>query len=98
MANSDLSRLINSDEVQSKVNAPKEGTKPAVLKCNPMKSTSAMEALNPFAIEAKKKNAAAQKANEAAKAKSKKKTIKKKVSKSVKEGKTKYYESMIAKS
>ena len=30
MANADLSRLINSDEVQSKVNAPKEGQAPAV--------------------------------------------------------------------
>merc|ERR1719460_1483243 len=38
MANSDLSRLINSDEVQSVVNAPKQGTKPKVLKCNPFKN------------------------------------------------------------
>merc|ERR1719409_1790077 len=33
MTNADLSRLINSDEVQSKINAPKEGTAKAVLKC-----------------------------------------------------------------
>merc|ERR1719163_1346745 len=32
MTNSDLSRVINSDEVQSKINAPKEGTAPAVPK------------------------------------------------------------------
>merc|ERR1712070_878779 len=45
MTNSDLSRLINSDEVQSVVNAPKAGTKPAVLKRNPLKSKDAMEEL-----------------------------------------------------
>ncbi|KAL1496622.1 hypothetical protein AB1Y20_014226 [Prymnesium parvum] len=93
MANSDLSRLINSDEIQSKVNTPKEGTKPAVLKSNPLKSTVAMAALNPFAVEAKKKYAEAQK--KAEQAKKTKKTIKK--SKAVKEGKVTYYKSMISK-
>jgi len=90
MANSDLSRLINSDEVQSKVNAPKVGTKPAVLKSNPMKSASAMAVLNPYAAEAKKANKAAQEKAEKAK-----KTIKK-VPKEVKALKSKYYKSMIA--
>jgi len=55
MTNSDLSRLINSDEVQSKVNAPKEGTAPAVLKRNPLKVASVMEELNPAAPAAKKR-------------------------------------------
>merc|ERR1712087_878691 len=55
MTNSDLSRLINSDEIQSKVNAPKEGTKPAVLKRNPLKVPSVMEELNPAAAVAKKR-------------------------------------------
>merc|ERR1712060_254574 len=91
MANPDLSRLINSDEVQSKINAPKEGTKPAVLKANPLKSEAAMEVLNPYAVAAKKKNAAAQAAAEKAK------TIKKKPSKAVKEGKVSFYKSMVAK-
>merc|ERR1711988_1310454 len=94
MGNSDLSRLINSDEVQSKINALKEGTAPAVLKSNPLKSATAMAALNPYHAEAKKKNAAAQAAAE--KAKKAKKSIKK-VSKAVAAGKTKYYKSMIAK-
>jgi len=94
MGNSDLSRLINSDEIQSKINAPKEGTKPAVLKSNPLKSASAMEILNPYAVDAKKKNAAAQAKAEAAK--KAKKTIKK-ASKAVKAGKVTYYKSMVAK-
>merc|ERR1719409_2468038 len=58
MANSDLSRLINSDEVQSKINAPKEGQKPAAMKRNPLKVASVMEELNPAAPEAKKRAAA----------------------------------------
>jgi len=69
MTNSDLSRLINSDEVQSKVNAPKEGTKPAVLKRNPLKVPSVMEGLNPAAAAAKKRFADKQVAAEKAKAK-----------------------------
>merc|ERR1719440_168110 len=55
MANADLSRLINSDEVQSKINAPKEGQAPATLKLNPLRSASAMAAMNPFSVEAKKR-------------------------------------------
>lgn len=62
MTNSDLSRLINSDEIQSKVNAPKEGTKPAVLKRNPLKVASVMEGLNPAAAAAKERFAKKQKA------------------------------------
>merc|ERR1712238_54327 len=49
MKNSDLSRLINSDEVQSVLNAPKQGQKPRGLKCNPLKNKSAMERVNPYA-------------------------------------------------
>jgi len=69
MTNSDLSRLINSDEVQSKINAPKEGTAPAVLKCNPLKSAVAMAKLNPAAAELKKRarEATGKKAKKAAK-------------------------------
>jgi len=69
MGNSDLSRLINSDEVQSKINAPKEGTAPSVLKRNPMKNAEAMALLNPAAEATKKRAAAAQKAAEEKKAK-----------------------------
>lgn len=69
MANSDLSRLINSDEVQSKINAPKEGQAPAVLKRNPLKVPSVMAALNPHAEAAKKRASEKQVAAEKAKAK-----------------------------
>ena len=85
MANADLSRLINSDEVQSKVNAPKEGQAPKVLKLNPLKSAKAMEALNPGIVASKKR---------AAEAKGKK--AKKQKSKALSEGKKAYYKSMIA--
>merc|ERR1719272_109735 len=43
MKNSDLSRIINSDEAQSVLNAPKQGQKPRGLKCNPLKNAKAME-------------------------------------------------------
>ena len=90
MANSDLSRLINSDEVQSKVNAPKEGSKPAVLKCNPLKSASALAAINPAGPTIKKRAAEAQAAAE----KSKKKA--KKAAKDIKDLGKKYYKTMVA--
>ena len=92
MANSDLSRLINSDEVQSKINAPKEGTAPGVIKVNPLRSKAAMDILNPYAATAKKANAEAQ--AKAEKAKGKKKSG---ITKAIRAGKSKYYTSMIAK-
>ena len=55
MKNADLSRLINSDEVQSVVNAPKEGTKPQAPKANPLRNKKAMDALNPAAEAARKR-------------------------------------------
>jgi len=98
MGNSDLSRLINSDEVQSKINAPKEGTPAGVLKRNPMKNSAAMEALNPAAAAAKKRAAAAQKAAEEKKAKlvAEKRSRAYKPSKAQREMKTTFYKSMIA--
>ncbi len=53
MTNADLSRLINSDEVQSVVNAPKTGTKKHAMKKNPLKNFTAMKKLNPYAKIAK---------------------------------------------
>lgn len=67
MANADLSRLINSDEVQSVVNAPKSGTAPRVLKRNPLKVPAVMAELNPAAAAAKER--ATKKQAEAVKAK-----------------------------
>ena len=49
MTNADLSRIINSDEVQSVVNAPKQGSVPRGLKKNPLRNKSAMAELNPYA-------------------------------------------------
>jgi len=97
MTNSDLSRIINSDEVQSVVEAPKEGSKPAVAKVNPLKGTStaskeAMATLNPAMPSLKKKRAAEQVAAEKAKKKPKK------VSADVRKGQTAFYKSMVAES
>jgi hypothetical protein len=49
MANSDLARLINSDEIQSVVNAPKTPKMGKTLKKNPLKNLGAMLKLNPYA-------------------------------------------------
>jgi large subunit ribosomal protein L4e len=68
MKNSDLSRIINSDEVQSVVNAPKQGSKPRGLKCNPLKNAKAMASVNPYASAKKELEVKKQKAAEKAKA------------------------------
>ena len=49
MANTDLARLINSDEVQSVVNAPKAPKSGSTLKKNPLRNLGAMLKLNPYA-------------------------------------------------
>merc|ERR1719230_89127 len=54
MANSDLNRLINSDEVQSRVLPPKESGVRKSLKKNPLKNFGAMLKLNPYAKVAKR--------------------------------------------
>jgi len=87
MSNADLSRLINSDEVQSKVNAPKEGQKPAVLKLNPLKSAIGLAAINPAGAAAKKR--AREEAAAPKKAAAKK-------PKELKDAQKAYYKSMIA--
>jgi large subunit ribosomal protein L4e len=50
MANPDVNRLINSDEIQSVVNAAKEPSKKkTVTKHNPLKNLEALLRLNPYA-------------------------------------------------
>ena len=49
MANADLARLINSDEIQSVVNAAKPAQKIYDAKANPLKSITALDKLDPFA-------------------------------------------------
>merc|ERR1712216_185020 len=90
MANSDLSRLINSDEIQSKANAPKTGTAPKVLKTNPLTSASAMAALNP--AKATQKKRAAEEQAKAEKAKKPKKSP----GKAVRAAQVAFYKSMVA--
>ena len=51
MTNADLARIINSDEIQSVLNAPKEGQKTYVKKANPLRSIEALEKLDPYAAE-----------------------------------------------
>ena len=49
MANSDLQRIINSDEVQSKLRAPQKPNRQFRLKKNPLTNAAAMIKLNPYA-------------------------------------------------
>jgi hypothetical protein len=48
MSNSDVTRLINSDEVQSKVRAPIKGIKRNIRKKNPLTNLGAKIRLNPY--------------------------------------------------
>ncbi|EFJ34618.1 hypothetical protein SELMODRAFT_166994 [Selaginella moellendorffii] len=54
MSNSDLSRIINSDEIQSVVRPKITDVKRAPLKRNPLKNFNAMVKLNPYASTARK--------------------------------------------
>jgi large subunit ribosomal protein L4e len=56
MTNSDLGRLLTSDEVQRVLKAKTHDRKRRVLKRNPLKNNRAMSKLNPFAI-VQKRNA-----------------------------------------
>jgi large subunit ribosomal protein L4e len=49
MENTDLARIINSDEVQSKLR-PKKPRRWVVRKKNPLKNKKAMEKLNPYSV------------------------------------------------
>ncbi|KAF6175696.1 hypothetical protein GIB67_022698 [Kingdonia uniflora] len=54
MVNADLSRIINSDEVQSVVRPIKKDAKRAPLKKNPLKNLNTMLRLNPYAKTARR--------------------------------------------
>ncbi|PIA56531.1 hypothetical protein AQUCO_00700700v1 [Aquilegia coerulea] len=54
MVNADLSRLINSDEVQSVVRPIKKDVKRAQLKKNPLKNLNVLLKLNPYAKTARR--------------------------------------------
>jgi large subunit ribosomal protein L4e len=71
MTNADLARIINSDEIQSVLNAAKEGQKDYAPKRNAITSKEALAALDPFAAEVRSKP------TEPAKKKSRKNSFKK---------------------
>jgi 60S ribosomal protein L4 C-terminal domain len=54
MTNSDITRLINSDEIQSIVRPTKSTPKRASLKKNPLKNLGALLKLNPYAKTARR--------------------------------------------
>jgi large subunit ribosomal protein L4e len=54
MTNTDLSRLLKSDEIQKAIRAPKKDVRKRVLKRNPLKNQAVMGKLNPYAIVQKK--------------------------------------------
>ena len=54
MTNSDLTRLINSDEIQSIVRQPKAPKRGRPLKKNPLKNLGALLKLNPYAKTARR--------------------------------------------
>ncbi|CAM6105499.1 unnamed protein product [Calypogeia fissa] len=68
LSNSDLSRLINSDEIQSVVRPKKSELKRRVLKKNPLKNLGAMLKLNPYAKTARRMELLAQERQVKAKA------------------------------
>eukprot|EP00475_Leptophrys_vorax_P032135 TRINITY_DN492_c0_g1_i1.p1 TRINITY_DN492_c0_g1~~TRINITY_DN492_c0_g1_i1.p1 ORF type:complete len:395 (+),score=18.88 TRINITY_DN492_c0_g1_i1:110-1294(+) len=70
VVNSDISRVINSDEIQSVCRPKKPAPKLAHrLKRNPLRNKAAMDALNPFAAEKRKRQAEAAASKPAKKAK-----------------------------
>jgi len=54
MANSDLSRIINSEEIQTKLNAKKQGTPRYRHKKNPLTNFGVRVKLNPYALHARR--------------------------------------------
>jgi large subunit ribosomal protein L4e len=68
MANADLTRIINSTEVQAKVRPAQKQVRTQKLKKNPLKNLGAMAKLNPNAIAQKRRALKVQAAQKAAKA------------------------------
>lgn len=69
MANADLARIINSDEIQSVLNPAKRANKRYLRKKNPLKSIKALAKLDPYAAaarESEQRAEAARKDNKAA--------------------------------
>jgi len=62
MANADLARIINSDEIQSVLNPAKAGQKTYAPKANPLKNIDALEKLDAYAAAARRTETRAQEA------------------------------------
>jgi large subunit ribosomal protein L4e len=69
MNNADITRIINSDEVQSVVRAKRTGTRRTGAKKNPLTNLNAMLKLNPYAKTMKRQAILYQEARLAAKKK-----------------------------
>lgn len=69
MSNSDLARIINSDEVQTAIKPAKAQGSVKRTKVNPLKNKAVMEQLNPYVATMRKVEQAAQAASKASKAK-----------------------------
>lgn len=54
MTNTDLSRILKSDEIQKALRPPRKEIKKRVLKRNPLKNIAIMQRLNPYAVVQKK--------------------------------------------
>jgi large subunit ribosomal protein L4e len=97
MANSDLARIINSDEIQSVVRPTKEGQKRRVLKKNPLKNLGALLKLNPYAKTARRMDLLAQERQKKAKSE-KLEAARKEKDPKVKEAGQAWYKTMISES
>jgi len=76
LTNSDLHRIINSDEIQSALRPKKPIRRFHTLKKNPLKNLGAMVKLNPYVLTQKRRSLiAAQKAKEKKKTEKKKKSV-----------------------
>merc|ERR1739842_190606 len=63
MADCDLTKLLNSAEIQAALRPKKSGTTTSCLKRNPLKNISEMAKLNPFEVVKKRAALAAEAAN-----------------------------------
>ncbi|GMH57215.1 hypothetical protein TL16_g07801 [Triparma laevis f. inornata] len=68
MANADLARIINSDEIQAVVNPAKSAPKKYLRKKNAIKSIKALEKLSPYQVAARKSETKAQESRKGKKA------------------------------
>lgn len=97
MANADLPRIINSDEIQSIVRPPKDGGKRRVMKKNPLRNFGVMLKLNPYARTARRMELLAQEKRVQEKAEGVPKQ-KEEVDPKVKEAGAAWYQTMMSES